>query len=58
MVSTPNADINTYLKRTADDLLHVIQGKRNILTPLPHSSVQGALIKIAQLLNRDETPLI
>ena len=58
MVSILNADIGTHLNRTADDLLHVLQGKRNILPPLPHSSVQGALIQISQLLNRDEAPLI
>ena len=58
MVLIPNADIDTHIKRTADDLLNVLQGKRNIITPLPHSSVQGALIKITQLLNRDETLLM
>ena len=58
IVPIPNAYIDTHTKRTANDLLHVLQGKRNIITPLPHSSVQVFFIKIAQLLNRDETPLI
>ena len=38
--------------------MHVLQGKRNILTPLRHISAQGALNEIVQLLNRDETALI
>ena len=32
MVPIPNSDIDTHLKRTVDDLLHVLQGKSNIFS--------------------------
>ena len=56
MIPIPNANIEDHLRRTADDLLHVLQGKKHVIPTLQPSSVQGALIKIAQLLHRDETP--
>jgi len=58
MVPIQNADINIHLTRTADDLLHILQGKRDIISPTPQTSVQSALIKIAQLLHRDTTPAL
>ena len=58
MVPIPNADINIHLTRTADDLLHILQGKRDIISPTPQTSVQSSLIKIAQLLHRDTTPAL
>ena len=58
MVPIPNADINSHLARTADDLVHLLNGKRDIISPLPNPSVKDALIKIAQLLHRDSTPIL
>ena len=53
MIPIPNANIKDRVRRTADDLLHVLQGKYDIILPIQKTSVQGSLIKIAQLLHQD-----
>ena len=58
MVPIPNVNIEDHLRRTVDDILHLLQGKKNVIPTTPQSSVQEALIKIAQLLHRDETPVL
>ena len=58
IVPIPNADIDAHLTRTSDDLLHILKGKSDVLSPIPRESVKSALIKIAQLLHRDTTPLL
>ena len=56
MSPIPNETIESYLRRTADDLLHLLQDKPSLVTPIQNTYVQGVLIKIAQLLHRDTTP--
>ena len=56
IILIPNTTIELHLRRTADDLLHLLQDKPSVVTPMQNTSVQGALIKIAQLLHRDTTP--
>ena len=50
--------IYPHLTRTANDILHILKGKGDVLSPKSRKSVQSALIKIAQLLHRDKTPSI
>ena len=52
----PNATIETQLSRTADDLIHLLNLKKDLVSFTEPNSVKGALIKIAKLLNRDATP--
>ena len=39
-------------------MIYLLKGKSNLLSPTLNNSVQGALIKIAQLLHGDKTPRI
>ena len=55
-IPIPNATIETQLSRTADDLIHLLNSKKDLISLTEPNSVKGALIKIAQLLNRDVTP--
>ena len=55
-IPIPNATIETQLSRTADDLIHLLNSKKDLVSLTEPNSVNGALIKIAQLLNRDVTP--
>ena len=57
-VPIPNANIETQLSRTADDLIHLLNSKTDILNPNAPAGTKGALIKIAQLLQRDNTPVL
>ena len=56
VIPIPNATLESHLTRTADDLLHLLQNKKDVVAPVQDDNVQGALIKIAQLLSRDSTP--
>ena len=56
IIPIPNATLESHLTRTADDLLHLLQDKKDVVSPIQSDNVQGALIKIAQLLHRDSTP--
>ena len=58
VIPIPNADIDSHLTSAADDIVHILKGKSDILSPKPRASVQNALIQIAQLLHRDKTPTI
>ena len=58
MVLIPNANIEDHIKRTADELSHVLHSKKDIIPAMQTNSVQGTLIKIAQLLHRDEIPYL
>ena len=58
MVQTRNTGINMHLKYTADDRLYILKGKSDILSPVQIKLVQGALIKISQLLHYDKSLII
>ena len=47
MVHILNATIESHLRQTADDLLHLLQDKPSVVTTIQNTSVQGALIKIS-----------
>jgi len=53
-----NLNIETQLSRTAYDLIHLLNSKKDILIPNAPASTKGALIKIAQLLQRVNTPVL
>ena len=36
--------------------MHLLQGKKDVVSPLQNDTVQGALIKLSQLLHKDTTP--
>ena len=57
-VTILNVNIETQLSRTADDLIHLLNLKKDILNPNTLASTKGALIKIAQLLQKDNTPVL
>ena len=55
-IPIPNENIDTHLARTADDLLHLLNNNRSLINIQTLNTVKGALIKIAELLQRDTTP--
>ena len=58
MVPIPQANIETHLRKTTDDLLHMLQSKTQYILPTQHSTAQTALIAIVNLLNRDNVPKV
>ena len=54
LVPVIQADIHTHFRRTTYDLLHILHGKNKLLLPDPNTSVQGTLIDLEKLLNRDD----
>ena len=57
-ISIPHASLEKHLRQTADDIVHLLHSKQSTLFPGAHNSTKNALINIAELLKRDETPFI
>ena len=49
---------NKHLRKTAEDIVHLLHNKQPTLLPGAPNSTKNALINIAELLNRDNTPSI
>ena len=54
----PNTTIYDHLHRTADDLIHLLTKKPNLVSPTGVASPQSALLRIAKLLHTDASPII
>ena len=39
-----------------DELIHLLNKKNDIINPTPQDTTKGALIKIAEIIQRDTTP--
>ena len=57
-IPIPNATITEHLRKTADDLIHLLYKYPKMLSPTEPDSTQRALLEIAKLLHRDTTPTI
>ena len=57
-VPIPNANIETQLSKKVDDLFYLLISKKDILNPNAPASTKDVLTKIAQLLQRDNTPVL
>ena len=57
-VPIPEASIDDHIRKTANDLVHLLLNKSPAIPALQLQSSRQALIQIAQTLNRDTTPVI
>lgn len=55
-IPIPKANLQDHLRRTADDLVHLLHSKPSLLPHHKHSSTRGALLNIAKILQRNSTP--
>ena len=58
VIPIPHASIDDHLRKTVDDLVHLLTKKPGIISPTGPQSAQSALIKISKLLNSDTSPVI
>ena len=58
VIPIPHASIDDHLRKTVDDLVHLLTKKPSLISPTGPQSAQHALLKIAKLLNRDTAPSI
>ena len=54
-IPIPQANYEEHLRPTADDLIHLLGHKQNLLLPQAPQSAKSALLDIAKLLNQDTT---
>ena len=57
-IPIPETGIDDHLRKTANDLVHLLLKKTPTIPALDIPSARDALIQIAKLLNRDTTPVI
>ena len=57
-IPIPHATLNDHPRRTADDLIHLLDKNTNQFSSEAPLSSKGALLDIANLLHRDTTPKI
>ena len=57
-IPIPECSIDDHLKKTVNDLVHLLLNKSPAVPVLQPESARAALIKIAELLNRDSSPNI
>ena len=55
-IPIPEANLNEHLRRTADDLVHLLDKNTTPFTPSIPLSAKGALLDIAKTLHRDTLP--
>ena len=55
-IPIPDASLDSHLRRTGNDLVHLLNKRYDLRTPGPSNSTKSAIIKIAELLQRDSTP--
>ena len=58
VIPISHASIDDHLRKTVDDLVHLLTKKPGKISPTGPQSAQSALIKISKLLNSDTSPVI
>ena len=57
-IPIPEASIEDHLRKTTEDLVHILANKPSLIPALQPESAKGALLQIAELLHTDTTPPI
>ena len=57
-IQIPQASLDNHLRQTAENIVHLLHNKQSTLLPDAHNSTKSALIKIAEILRHNNTPII
>ena len=57
-IPIPQASYDEHLRRSKDDLIHILAYKQNLVLPQAPQSAKSALIGIAKILHRETTPIL
>ena len=58
IIPIPNATIDDHIRKTTDDLVHLLEKSPSLLSPKGIPSARQALLDIAKLLHTDRTPTL
>ena len=57
-IPVPQSSYEDHLRRSVDDIVHLMSHKQNCLLPNDPQSVKSALLQIVKIVHRDTTPPI